>query len=104
MPPSGTEAAKEKFNAAVEQTRAAAPGGKSQLSLPAVRLSRDTASLSQAWPYLTEAPAIADGPSDRNAGDNPKLGAFVSGLAKGDTEASRYTAQGAGGHEKPGQK
>ena len=75
MPPSGTEAAKEKFNAAVDQTRAAAPG------------------------------ADKPGASDRNAGDNPKLGAFVSGgLAKGDTDASRYTAQGAGGHEKPWQK
>jgi len=68
--PSGTEAAKEKFNEAIEKTRA---------------------------------PAEAD-PSASNMGDNPKLGAFVSGLAKGDTEASRYTAQGANGNEKPGQK
>lgn len=51
---------------------------------------------------LTNAPLTAD-PS-APAGDNPKMGAFVSGLAKGDTEASRYTAQGSNGNEKPGQK
>ncbi|KAI1853556.1 hypothetical protein JX265_004113 [Neoarthrinium moseri] len=59
MPPSGTEQAKQKFQAGIEKTRQAAN------------------------------PAPGE-----STGTNPKLGAAISKLAKGETEASLYTAKG----------
>ncbi|KAI0601075.1 hypothetical protein F4775DRAFT_542618 [Biscogniauxia sp. FL1348] len=62
MPPSGTEAAKQKFQEGVEKTRQPA-----DVTKPGVNAAQR---------------------------DNPKLMPFGSQIAKGDTEASWYTAKG----------